>query len=357
MGDEWNIDADDDDETDVYLAIDLCIPWPHEGALADCSSNADCSAGEHCEYRVKGSGSAELGTRVWEAEHKCRADKPGQVTFGDECSWSGGAPCDAELCLVPSGSEDIPSMCTAYCSAASDCPEFVEFDGFTYRTYCTSFTVARNGTLDPVDDAFVPYCWRTSSFGSLEACDASMKCPKPTNYCRAMAIGGNPDEAVLVEHLCFDATTDLDELPTKKVGESCESWAECVGRWCAPDGIGGGYCSELCAADADCATAGGIEGLVCTEQMLMPRPDPANSGVTHRCFLQATCLPCEEDMDCGGEHICMNIGAFGTLTDYRCGAPCETTADCGDPDHSCVIDIGATGAPTGKSACMPAVCE
>ena len=53
----------------------------------------------------------------------------------------------------------------------------------------------------------------------------------------------------------------------------------------------------------------------------------------------------------------MNMGALGTLADYRCGAPCVTDDDCADPEHSCLIDIGSTGAPTGKLACMPSVCE
>ena len=154
----------------------------------------------------------------------------------------------------------------------------------------------------------------------------------------------------------MDATQGLDAIPTKLVGESCESWTECLGRYCAPDGVGGGYCSELCGSDADCVTEGGMEGLVCTEQLLMPRPDPAHSGITHRCFLQETCLSCEVDTDCGGDHVCMNMGAFGSLTDYRCGAPCETNDDCPDPVHSCVIDIGGDGAPTGQSACMPNSC-
>jgi hypothetical protein len=357
LGAEWNLDVNDDEEVDVYLGIDLCISWPHSGALTNCNSDTDCPEGEHCEYRVKGQGDETLGQRTWEVEYVCRTNTQGQVSFGEECAWDGTADCNAELCLVPSGSDEVAPMCTAYCEQASDCPEYVEFDGYTWKTYCTSFTVAKNGTLDPVDDVFVPYCWRTSSVGSLEPCDENFKCAKPTNYCRALTIGGNPEEPVTVEHLCVDATTGLDAIPTKQVGEPCESWTECVGRHCASDGLGGGYCSELCGKDADCASETGIDGLVCTEQLLMPRPDPANSGITHRCFLQETCLPCEEDTDCGGDHLCMNMGALGTLADYRCGAPCATEDDCSDPEHSCLIDIGSTGAPTGKSACMPAVCE
>ena len=161
---------------------------------------------------------------------------------------------------------------------------------------------------------------------------------------------------MLVEHLCLDASQGLDGFPTKTAGEPCESWTECLGRACYPDGQGGGYCSELCASDDDCAAVDGVAGLVCTEEVLIPRPDPANSGVTQRCILAETCLPCETDTDCGGDFVCVNVGGLGDLALYRCGEPCAEVADCEEPGQSCTEDIGPGGWPTGKRACMPDVC-
>ncbi|MEE2779258.1 MAG: hypothetical protein VYE15_01945 [Myxococcota bacterium] len=351
LADEWNIDVDGDDETDTYVNVDGCQAWPYEGELTSCLSDADCPADHHCQYRVKGQG--EGADRVWESEYMCRKNPESMVTFGQECGGDSGNTCASDLCLVSSGADDEPSMCSQTCGSAADCPDSVDWLGQGWKSYCLSLRVNRNQSLGEEDDVFVPYCWRTSPIGSLDACDEHRQCSQSIEYCRAVAIAGNPDEPVLVEHLCLDSSQGLDALPTKKVGEPCESWTECVGRRCLPDGLGGGYCSQLCAEDADCVTPGGIGGLECTEEVLVPRADPEHSGVTARCRLAASCLSCETDEDCGGDYQCVNTGGLGTLVDLRCASPCTEQADCDDPDHSCKQDISSIGQFTGKEACVP----
>ena len=353
---EWDIDVDGDEAVDTYVNVDMCRAWPHEGELIDCFDAGDeaCPEGHHCQYRVKGHGQGD--ERVWRAEYTCRADFDVQVGFGEVCGGDSGAECASNLCLVAGGGDDEDAMCTDYCTSASDCPEIFTFAGMGWKSICLSFQVNGGETLDAVDDVYVPYCWRTSSIGSLSPCDEGKKCSSSKEFCRAMAIAGNPEEQVTVEHLCLDASQGLDDFPTKEVGEACTSWTECRGRACYPDGDGGGYCSELCTTDDDCLSPTGIEGLACTEEVLIPRPDDAMSGKTARCILAKTCVPCDVDTDCGGDMVCINVGGLGDLAQYRCGSACEEVSDCTEMDQSCTEDIGPDGWPTGKRACMPDVC-
>ncbi len=352
LGAEWNIDVDDNDSVDTTLNVDLCQKWPHDGELQDCSTDADCPADHHCRYRVKANG--EGSERVWAVEYKCRKNKE-EVGFGEICGGSDGPACKSDLCLVPSGNGNADAMCTETCTSAADCPETVEFDGFTWKTLCLSFNVNGQNTLDPIDDIFVPYCWRTSSIGSVEPCDAEKKCSDSKEYCRAAIIAGNVDEAVNVDHICIDSSEGLDAFPIGVLGDPCTTWSECNGRICLPDASGNRYCSELCSTDDGCTNPAGLN-LKCTENLLLERPDPSLSGWTQRCVLQETCLSCDSDQDCGGDHVCVNDGGLGALADFRCGAPCIEDADCTEPDTTCQQDIGPTGAATGKNACLPASC-
>jgi len=248
-------------------------------------------------------------------------------------------------------------MCTSFCSAAADCPETFDFDGFTWKSVCLSFVVTHNSTPEPEDDAYVPYCWRTSSIGSLDACDEERKCSNTKDYCKAHPIAGNPNDPVNVEHLCVDVGYGLDAYPTKEVGEPCTTWEDCKGRSCLSDGEGGGYCSELCVTDAGCQNPDSPWTLKCTEQTLIPRPEADNSGTTARCLLAETCMVCESNDDCGGEQQCVNMGGLGDLADMRCGDPCEPDHGCEDPNASeCTQHITPTGSLTETYACLPPSC-
>ena len=359
LGAEWSIDVDDDEEVDTYVSIDMCRVWPHQGEeLVDCASDDDCPAGDHCQFRVRGE-TGDDGVRVWKTEYKCHTDLEGQVDFPVECSEADGQPCKTDLCLVPGGAGSTsPTYCAAYCKAAADCPDQMKYDGLSWKTICLSFRVNHNNTPGLADDTYVPYCRHTSTFGSLKSCEETRSCASVKEYCRALAIAANPDEPVVVEHLCSDVSEGLTAYPTKVVGEACESWTECIGRNCLPDGEGGRYCSELCASDADCVSEDGIDALKCTEVVLIERADPTLSGVTTRCIRQKTCMTCETDGDCGGDHQCVNFGGQGFLADLRCGSPCETDADCLDAGTSCIEDVDPNTAQlTGKRVCGPDFCE
>jgi hypothetical protein len=246
-------------------------------------------------------------------------------------------------------------MCVGFCEVADDCPEQVEWEGLFYKTYCASFATNINQTLALEDDLYVAHCWRTSSFASIAPCDEHLQCAGGAEFCKANAVAGNPDEAVTVDHRCHDATQGLDpDPPMLAVGQPCTSWKECQGRSCKPDGTGGGYCSALCGEDADCVSEGGLEGLKCSTEVLIPRADPALAGVTTRCMLEATCLACTTGNDCGGDHLCVNLGTGGSNADYRCAAPCDPEAEEACADESvCGEWLEPSGKATGVNVCKP----
>ncbi len=352
VGDEWGIDVDDDDAVDSNLFIDLCMQWPHSGDLTDCTTDADCGAGEHCQWRLKGSG--EGTDRSWEVEFKCRTDYDTQVGYGEVCNGPDGAVCKGGLCLVNNTIET--GMCVEQCTGAMDCPQGFDFEGFTWNSICLSFTVGYGSSLGEEDDLMVSYCWRNSGDSSVTPCDANKACG-PAEFCRAAVIAGNPDEPAVVEHLCLDASEGLAGTPNGQLGEPCDTWSECGGRSCYPDGAGGGYCTHLCTTDADCDAGATGPPLACTEVTLLPRLDPAHSAKTHRCIIQKTCLSCSSDEDCGGDWLCGNIGGFGAAAEYRCGASCSSDSDCLEAGTTCESDIDPEGQPTGRKLCLPGFCE
>jgi hypothetical protein len=359
LGNSWNIDVDDDEEVDTYVNIDLCQPWPHNGDVIDCTEDSDCDEGEHCQYRLAKNDVIEgVDMTQWHVEYKCRDDLENQAAFGETCGSVNGKSCGSDLCLVPSNSPDgTPNLCTKYCNTSADCPETIFYDGFTWKTTCLGFNVNQNQTLDPIDDIYVGYCWVTSNVASGSNCDDTKTCEGAMEYCRANAIGGNPDEPVIVEHLCLDYSQGLEAIPTGAVGEPCETWQDCMGRRCMTDGKEGGYCSELCSVDADCQSPGGLPNLRCTEEVLLERPNPEHSGKTSRCIIAEACLSCEADNDCGGDYLCMNVGGLANLAEMRCAAPCGPDNACDDEELSCVEGIDATGTPTGEFGCKPLDCE
>ena len=346
---QWNIDVNDDDEVDTYLNVDLCTPWP-TAELTDCSNDADCPDGEHCQFRVKASGVGDA--KAWEIQYKCRANYADQAEPNQACGSASGDVCKTDLCLISNSNPDAPATCYPYCQSQEDCAGTVKYEGITYKTVCQSFRSNRQDSPALEDDLYVPYCARTSSFGSLKSCEETRKCANPKEYCRALPIAGNPDQPTAVQHVCSDASEGLDEIPKKKVGDVCETWTECLGRNCLPDDKGTRYCSELCKTDDDCKTPGGIDGLKCTDQVVIPRDNPMNAGVTQRCILQKACTVCETSDQCGGPFVCANFGTLGFNADYRCAEPCDTTEDCSDASALCVENIDSTGAPTGSSFCQ-----
>ena len=349
---EWEIDIDDDEVTDTYTNATLCQPWPHDGELTECSSDADCGDGHHCQHRIKAD-----ATGAFQAHYLCRRDTDDTVGWGEVCGGDTGAECKTDICLVPSGDDAVDGMCTQYCASSADCPELVEFGDQVYKTQCFSRVVSHNETPETIDDIYAPYCWRVSSISSLDECGEDRACAFPKEYCRAVPIARGPGDPVTVEHKCFDASVDLEAFPDKRVGEPCETWRECNGRVCLPDGSGGGYCSTLCVTDAACTSPNAFIPTVCTEEVILERPDAANNGVTSRCVMQRTCLSCELDSDCGGDWGCANFGGLGSLAEPRCGKPCDSDDDCDGADELCTDDVAPNGAPRGRKICMASDCS
>jgi hypothetical protein len=361
LADEWDLDLDDDTTTDTWLHIDGCVAWEHDGELVDCTSDAECGVGSHCEFRVKGQGDG--AARVWEVEYKCKKDRTDELDAFEVCGGSTGKGCQSGLCLKAASGTLTDAMCVPYCAAKADCPASFDFGGYTWKSYCASYLAAHHNTPSPVDDLYVAHCWRTSAFGTLEPCDDHRACPVANNRCRAIAIGGNADQPVTVEHLCVDASEGLSGVPAKRTGEPCDKGSDCFGRMCLddhdPDNLTLGYCSELCAVDDDCKSlaAGALGDLKCTDFTLIPRANPEHSGKTKRCVVQLACALCTSDEDCGGDYRCSNMGTLAQNADFRCAQTCEVDTDCPVPTDSCIPSLDATGKDLATKFCLPVSCE
>ena len=142
-----------------------------------------------------------------------------------------------------------------------------------------------NGTLDPIDDTYLGFCWRDDATHPLTPCNAERQCPGEAEVCLPYTVAGNVDEPVQVEHLCHNAWVwdDVTQVPSKMVGEATDSWTECVELRTVEDETGQSYCSALCASDAGCQSPDAAVTLTCQEQGLFERPDDALSGKTGFC--------------------------------------------------------------------------
>ncbi|MGB0590631.1 MAG: hypothetical protein ACPGU1_13215 [Myxococcota bacterium] len=274
---QWALDVDKNETLDTYLNVDACQVWPHVGVPTDCVSDADCPEGAHCQFRVVGSGEGE--DRTWRGEYKCRADAEGQLSLGDVCDTSSAHLCASDLCLETPDQKGAGGLCSAYCTAASDC----ESAASGMKSVCTSMLMTGQNNLTPADDVYVAHCAPTSAESSLASCEATRHCVAPNEFCRAHAIAGNPDAPALVEYLCVDG--QVGSSPAGAVGASCAEDADCLGRTCVLGASALGYCSELCLTDEDCQTSEGLSGLTCKPETLIERQDAAMSAITARCLL------------------------------------------------------------------------
>ncbi len=157
LGWDWDIDVDDDGVVDGGVNVDVCRPWPNDGEVAACESNADCAEGHHCAHRIKGTG--EGTERVWAVEYVCKKTSDTDQPMGAVCTSGSGNTCETDLCLFAGGTGE--GMCVAFCDSAADCPGQIEWEGVFWKTYCASFATNSNQTLDPVDDLYFAHCWTT----------------------------------------------------------------------------------------------------------------------------------------------------------------------------------------------------
>ena len=101
-----------DEAGDVVVDIGMCR-WL-DGSQAECSSDADCPAGEACVfYLTPGSSVAKICT-TW----TCDPADPGCVGPGERCV-PGVASCYSGLCQEANPG---PGWCAALCASTEDCP-------------------------------------------------------------------------------------------------------------------------------------------------------------------------------------------------------------------------------------------
>ncbi len=351
---------------DFELSLDICAYLPK--AAGKCAGPKDCSGNaSYCKAFVH---KLDLPVDATPIGHDtvngvCVAPDSKGGKDGDVCGPAGNdAYCDSGFCLNAQSSTGAaqPGFCGDYCGSKSDCPATISIGGTAYKNYCRSLRLGYNNTLNDIrDDLWLPVCYPIAATNSLDDCAATKKCNTAGEQCLPMTIAAGPDAAAKVEFLCASPGTTA----TKGVGEACTANPaatadpECKsGLGCMPDAAGAGYCTALCAKDADCGS--GNDGLICDLQnQWLPRVDVTKAAIVPICKKAKSCVPCSLDGDCAGSYACSNLAASGATADGRCAPTCAVDADCSGKDGGvkCVPAVGIDGKPTGKNVCVPAACK
>ncbi len=351
---------------DFELSLNICAYLPK--AAGKCAASKDCSgAASYCKAFVH---KLDLPVDATPIGHDtvngvCVAPDTKAAKDGEVCGPAANdAFCASGYCLGTQSSTGTlqPGFCADYCSSKSDCPATVSLGGTSYKNICRSLRLGYNNTLDDIrDDLWLPICYPIAATNSLEDCSTTKKCTAAGEQCLPMTIAAGPDSGAKVEFICAAVGTTA----TKNVGEACtanpaaNADPECKpGLGCTPDAGGKGFCTALCAKDADCGS--GNDGMMCDLQnQWLPRKDVTKAAIVPICKKAKSCLPCGFDGDCAGAYACSNIAATGTAADGRCAPTCTVDADCAGKDggSKCVAALGTDGKATGAKVCAPAACK
>jgi Cys-rich repeat protein len=384
-----------------------CLTGFPDGGLycgTDCTSDADCGAGNTC---------VSVGTGyTWQcipADGDCSGVSAGCTTDGDCPS---GYRCDGGSCVpdeappecyydsdCPSGYHCEDGSCVADtpppsdCTTDGDCPFGYRCDGgscvptgaeCTRDEECHAGYHCDDGSCVS-DDPAPPECTVDSECPEGQVCRSGLCVRPPGTEGRAF---GEPcaDTAQCLSALCLDGYCTMTCPPANPLGVG-EARAPCpAGYYCDDVGCGEGECRRgspgagatgaPCASDGDCATAhcaliGGAG--VCLA--------PCDPGVLGACAATETCTPgptaacgaclcgaglfgdrCAGDADCAfGRCLAPADGAPAQCTTEcasgRCpvGAACRTVADPagGPPLQICV----AEGLPLGSACTAHGDCQ
>ena len=363
---DLRFDPDDPDDGlyDVFLAYGGCVHMPD--ATTICHAQADCPDG-HCKgwsHEVKSGKGDKGGKKAFTADGLCVTPDANKGSFGTSC----GALAKEKLCnsgwcansVSGSGNAQV-GFCTDLCSGRAECKPTVDLYGNTYKSICRSYKQTYHQTLPPYDDLYLPYCWVTNSKASLEDCSEKKFCTSTKEACRAYPIAWGPDKPMTVEYWCNWNQNSSGKQPSKKVGAVCDLDSndyQCLGGYCLTDvAPGAGYCSRICAEDADCGTT--TDGMFCDQGNMgfpgLPRSDPKMAAVVPICKKKKSCIPCSWDYQCAGDYRCTNLGGPATLANSRCAPPCEAVKDCAlaDGGLECKPAVDRNGKALKHKVCTP----
>ncbi len=338
---DLRFDTDDPDDGlyDVFLAYGACVHMPD--ATTVCHAQADCKEGLCKGWSHGLAGSKDDGKKgakkAYTSDGLCVTPAPSKGDYGDTCGpMAKEALCKSGWCAntVSSSGKSQVGFCTDLCASRAECNPSVNLYGTTYKSVCRSYKQTYHETLPPLDDLYLPYCWVANAKGSLADCSETKVCLSAKEACRAYPIAFGPDQAMKVEYWCYWNQNSSGKQPSKKVGAKCDLESnnyECLGGYCLTDvAPGDGYCSRICAEDADCGSD--LDGMYCDKSNMgwpgLPRDDPALAAVVPLCRKKKTCIPCSWDYQCAGDYRCTNIGGPATLANRRCAPPCTEDKDC-----------------------------
>ena len=214
---------------DASMSIASCV------LVQSCARNADCvTPGEVCVPIVDAAG----------AGGDCEPSA-GDLPSGATCSMAPAAflsrpeRCATGRCIDIGGGGDA-SRCLTLCTTDGDCAS---------DELCGQSAVVldNRGTLDRADDVTAPERSCVFAGGSRAPCVTSADCVS-TETCSPLS-----DVTGTLRRMCVTAT-----IAGAGVGDSCTPYRPCTSRmciesWTDPDA---GFCSALCASDADCGAAG-----------------------------------------------------------------------------------------------------
>ncbi len=347
---EYNLDEDEDGTDDAYLPLWACQTFP--GTSGDCLVASECAGGanELCLWYESGPEAGEL-----ELSGQCLPRDAAKGNYGDLCGAAVNMNCNSGLCLGSDPEANVAGFCTETCLAQTDCPASVTLEGTLYKSVCRALLWGWNGTMDRLDDLYLPVCLPTADTDSLADCSADYSCATAGEGCVPMVIASNPDVAGKVDWLCMA----MGDTATLALGAVCEpnpaddyAGATCTSGLCMPDvEKAKGYCSEFCKTDNDCSN-----GYVCHAYPYVDRANDAFDVIVPRCQKAATCIPCAENADCTDGYSCVNVGGLGFTADYRCAPTCMADADCTGTDGgaTCKDSKDKVGNADGQKACIPA---
>lgn len=248
----------DDFSTYPQVEARICPGACVAGLCGDlCQTNAECLAGWNCEDVA--SGTASLRACVRQAT--CTGDGVDGGCAADEaCKWAStgrrtlltchpvigdkqtGAPCEAvdpsvlpraERCVGTCGAFRDGSLCSHPCTAEVDCPT-----GWGCLAY--SFVLDNRGTADLTDDVTGQDSICAPKPGSGMSCARPSECPAGESCVLSNFVGATPG-------ICL-----TDKAGGAALGAECGTG--CASAMCNTRArqFNRGYCSEVCAQDADC---------------------------------------------------------------------------------------------------------
>jgi hypothetical protein len=332
----------------VGSALSYCIPGSN---FAACSANKDCAAGEQC---MAGTIGGQLGERCmakFKAGEWGTASQLGEACESTDPFAAGGLSyCESGWCFGLG--------CIDYCAVDSDCDTSSPGDcaggtcanwsshSCTADSDCSAFSCSLLGQqiFSNVPEYTADLCWPRN-------CDYDADCPGGF-YCRYSWNGAfDANGLPFWENICLPQAAG-----GVAIGEACDHDPDdnIPGNTCANEDLCiAGYCSALCAVDADC----GSDQQCVVNEFTVPLddsdPDSAQQslplkwcqtyqGSKTACFSEATCADGEscdlytvENVDAGTGQLDPDAPFFTlgqcTTSDSTAGAygaNCLNGADC-----------------------------